>query len=249
MTRSSDVTRGLLKASAFSLIVAAGVAIIGVLTGDFDETTARVAATTLAIALYNATGSAGVAAATGPTRALGVATVIASAVTMLLALAAIWSGDDEQVEPWGMATAVTLALAQAAVYLSRARPTDSRGVRLALLVIVCTGALLAVLIVAAIAEDFDGEAMWRVLGVFAVLNGLGMGLVPILRRLAPAPAPTAEAGAPRVIELGPGTLARELDTRVASGARLALAPVELEGGGRLAAVRDERAISVLVEAE
>jgi hypothetical protein len=248
VTRSGAVTRALLKASAFSLIVAAGVAIIGVLTGDFDETTARVAATTLAIALYNATGSAGVAAATGPTRALGMATVVASAVTMVLAVAAIWSGDDEGVEPWGMTTAVTLALAQAAVYLSRAWPTDSRGVRLALLVIVCTGTLLAALIVAAIAEDFDGEAVWRVLGVFAVLNGLGMGLVPILRRLAPAPA-AVMAGAPRVIELAPGALARELDARVAAGASLALAPVELEGGGRLAAVREGRAVSVLVEAE
>ena len=256
MNDTRELTRALLKASAASLVVAAGIAIVGVLSEDFNETTGRVALTTLAIALYNATGSAGVSALANPRiRSLGIATVCASAVAFLLALGAIWSdAGDETVEPWGMVTAATLALAQAAVYLHRARPGDPPSARTAIGLTVATGGLLAVIVIGAIAaEDADG-GVGQLLGVLAVLNALGMALTPILRRLgASAPgaatSPTARGGIGLdTTQVRAGDLERELEARVAQGAAVALGPIPMTGGGRLAAVRRGDLISVLVEA-
>jgi hypothetical protein len=244
-------TRALLRLSLVCLTAAAFVAVVALLAGELDDPEDQILAACAAIALYNATASAGVALLARPDlNGLGAATIGTSAFALLFALLMIADDfDGELAEPWGIATAAALALTQAAVMLGRARETDPPAVRAATLATVGSGVLLAGLVITAIlAEDPDDEG-WRVLSVVAVVNVLGMLLAPILRRLSAPQAPAPEPGrvAAEAVVLAAGRLDAELALVRANGAELLLAPVDLAGGGRLAAVRTAREIQVLIE--
>lgn len=215
----TDVSRTMLKFSIACLCVAAAIAIVALLTGDFDETEGKVTVTTLWVALYNITGMG--AAAARPRRglaALGICGFIASAIGFALGVYLIWSefDDDGLARAWGIATTAAISIAQAALLLIHRRPSDSHVIRLVRTATIVVVVVLAALIMVALAsaEDDPDESFFRILGALAVLDALGTLSLPILRRLQPAAPPPPTRGPQRG-----GDLARALGLEQDSSAQ------------------------------
>jgi hypothetical protein len=227
----------MLKVSIACLCLAALIAIVALLSGDFDETEGKVTLTTLAVAIYNLTGMAAVAVRARPGLApIGFLGIGASAIAFVLVLVLIWQdwddGGDESAlaQAWGIASVAAISLTQAGLLLAGRHESDSNLVRGIVNVTLLAVALVAALLIVAIAREFDddNEAGYRVLGALAVLDVLGMLLIPILRRLqrdgaegvaAPGQVPPAPPDGALYL-VSPGTLEHRLRSERDGGAEL-----------------------------
>jgi hypothetical protein len=180
-----------------ALVVAAGLCLVAVvaiwvlLTGHFDDTTARVLLSGLASALCTLGGLAGASAlrAEKVDRRVGEATIGLSQLTLLTALALIWIPDAPESETLFRALGVTstmmLAGAHASLLMARSRNLDTGTIRgLTRAAIAC--ATSAALLVCVLFTAIDGpvpSAVWRLLGLLVVLALLNTLLVPLARKI------------------------------------------------------------------
>jgi hypothetical protein len=179
-----------------ALSTSALIAIAILLFGEFDETQARILATTGLMGFYSLLSlPGGMLLDQGRQVALAWAVIALAAFAFVLAMNLTWGdiGDDTMWRLAGSATAFAGALSQTATATSRRRATDTPGVRLLYLLSIWSVFLLAALVVAAIWEGFEDESFYRFLGAVAVGNLLLVLLQPASRRLGHAPAAPREA--------------------------------------------------------
>jgi hypothetical protein len=174
----------------FALCASALLAIGILLLGEFDETQARILATTGLIGFFSLLAlPGGVLLDQG--RHVPVAwTLIGLAVfSFVIAMNLTW-GDVDSENLWkvaGSATAVTGAFSQAATSTSRRRTSDTQGVGLLYLLSLVGVSLLALLILIAIWESVEDEDFYRFLGAVAVADLLLVLLQPVARRMGGKP--------------------------------------------------------------
>lgn len=177
-----------------ALCVAAATACVAILTGSFDDTDARVIGTSLGFAVFSSTAAAGAGArlhAQGPTRVVGVVTVIASVLAFALLVAAIWGDNGSDTgeafwRPWGCAAITALAGSHASLVLRARRREDSGTLGLLVGVSLITGGLdwfLGFLPIAGIGDGAVDGGYAQFLAVLTILLVLSTGLQPIIRRL------------------------------------------------------------------
>ena len=181
--------RLLLIAALASLTAAALLAIALLLFGDFGSTEGRILGTTLAVSLYSLLAMPGsILIERRVVVALGWATIALSAVSFVLAVAALWEllGDELGWKLTGSATAWAAAGTQISALTSRRSSDDAEAVRAAYVAACALAVVLAAMVTFAIAAELeDAETFFRVLAALAVLNVFLLGLQPILRRLRP----------------------------------------------------------------
>ena len=169
------------------LSVTALLAIVIFLRGRFEEAEVKILLTTVALAVYSLTALCGAAlidhARAG---AFGYATIVVSALALVLALVSIWADEGES-EGLVKTTFVFMALAAssawASLLISRRRSTDAAPVTWTLAGTTAAIAGLAVTVIGMILRDDPSEFSFRLLGVIAVLAVLGTLLLPIVRRI------------------------------------------------------------------
>ena len=184
------------RALVGGLCVAAAAAIIALVTGEFDETHARVVLTSLGFSIFTALAAAGDALRTRardrPVALVGTATVCAAIAAYLLALFLIWV-DAEEEGPWrafGVAALLALYGAHASTVLRAQRRADPPLVRV-LVAVSIVAATLDTLVgnvaILGIVEEVD-DATVRAIAVVLVLMILTTALPPLLRLLGRVPA-------------------------------------------------------------
>jgi hypothetical protein len=193
------------------LCLAALVAIAALLTGSFDDTDWRVVASSLGFSVFTSTAAAGGALRVRDARwarALGAATALSSLLAYALLLAALWIADDEEGlwRAFGILGLCALWTSHASLVLRALSSGDTSLVRTLTAVAVATlgiDTFVGILALLGALDDIDSEVPARVLAAILVVALLCTALVPILRRVAPAP-PVAFSS-PR-----PGGLAAEV---------------------------------------
>jgi hypothetical protein len=183
--------RAFLRALVASLCLTAGLAIVTLLFGEFDETAGRIVATTAFMSLYSLMALPGGSLLDRGTHALlGWATLLLCGASFLLALNLVWANwDDIGEADWKLlvtATAIAGACAQASATTWRRRADDSDALVRLYWTSLVTGAGLAFLIVNAVWTEPDGDGYYRFLGALAVANLLVALVQPIIRRMAPS---------------------------------------------------------------
>jgi hypothetical protein len=210
------VRRAAIIAIIVSLVAAALLGIVALLSGEFGEVQGKVLLTTLTIAACSV-------------RLVGFLGIAASGGAALCALVLIWADWSTwtDTEGWwkalGVLTVAAVSLAQANLLLLLVgRP--QRLIRIALGVTLVALAIVAVMIVVPILTDGevpgdDGDTYWRVFGVLAILDALGTIALPILglvlRTASGASAPAAPEGL--ALQVPPDLAARIDAAAAASG--------------------------------
>lgn len=193
--------RSVLRLVVVSLCATAVVAILALVGGEFDETSARILGTTALLSLYglfalpsgvlfDARRATGLAATTAALAVLG----------FVLAVAYVWSDFDEDSDGLGKAAAVVgficAACSQTGALTARRRQDDTRNIDLLYTTSAALGAVLAVMATLALLDEIDDDSYYRLFGALAVLNVLAAVLQPILRRMGPpAASPPLRASA------------------------------------------------------
>jgi hypothetical protein len=149
-----------------------------------------VLATTAAMFVYSLTGLAGATLTSKRSDSvLGGATLVASAIGLLLMVILIWAssggGDTDTLARTAFGLLViALSCAQASLLQERRRDSDGASVATVTTATQVTVAIVAAMIVLPLVnDDSPGDAYWRFLGIVAVLDLLGVLLLPILRRV------------------------------------------------------------------
>jgi hypothetical protein len=183
-----------------ALCTSALIAIAILLFGEFDDTTARILATTGLIGFFSLVSlPGGVLLDQGRYAGLAWVVIALAAGGFLLAMTLVW-GDEDDETVWrlaGSVAAVAGAFSQTATATSRRRETDTPGIGLLYGLSIGAVFLLAVMIVAAIWEGIEDEGYYRFLGAVAVANVLLVLLQPVSRRLGGATQPSPREGPPR----------------------------------------------------
>jgi catechol 2,3-dioxygenase-like lactoylglutathione lyase family enzyme len=180
------------RLAVWVLCIAAGAAIVLVLSGEeLDETAARAVLTAIAVSLYSLTASAGMALGRHrPDLAwFGWLQVLVSAFALFAALPTTWM-DDPGEGPLKLSFCLLIAALAGghASLILRSRPAAaSPSLGLVQAGTLGSLAVLSILGIVAIARDDVGEP--RILAVFAILYVLGSVLIPIVRRSAPERGP------------------------------------------------------------
>lgn len=171
---------------------AAAIGIFVVLTGDFNDTAAKVLQTAAFVALFSATALCHLAVATRPVRFVGFAGLAASAVALILALVITWvdwQSDWQLQADWGKGFGVSgllaLFLAQVNLLLllaGRKHPAVRWSLYATFVAIAAVyGFLLPpILTDGAYPPEDSGETYWRIFGVVAILDALGTVVLPVL---------------------------------------------------------------------
>ncbi len=215
--------------AATILIIAALVALLAVLRGDFSDTDGRILIT-LGALLYS--GGAAITGLTladrGPLRRLGWAVAAASPIALGLMLAAIWSFVwEEEQEPWNK-LAWSSVLMLLAGFLATTAVLLARGPMLQRLAAAAgaLAALAAVVSTIGIWSEPGGDGFVKGVAALWILAVLAYFLIPVLGRFTAAGRPATDT---RVLAQLDGielvaTRAREgaIDVRLESGERLAL---------------------------
>jgi hypothetical protein len=194
------------RALVGGLCLAAGMAVIALLTGDFGDTETRVILTSIGFAVTSGTGSAGAAARLRPSEGLqllGGATVLASIATFGLLVLGLWTdmhdwGSEGLWRAFGCFGVLAIAGSHACVMLAARRPRDSEAIRLLTIASLAFSAIdttAAILPIADLVDDVN-EGWARLVGATLVLLVLTSVLPPILRRMQPAAAPATANGKP-----------------------------------------------------
>jgi hypothetical protein len=179
----------IVRALAAGLCVVAAVAIIGLLTGSWDDTSWKIIGTAIGFSLSTATAGAGLASPQQPL--LGRLTVVASIIAFVLLVIGLWTNDADHDALWracGIAGVVALWGEHATLLVRSRRPRDSDAIRWLTGIAIVTFGINAVIAILALADAFDdvGDDAGRFIGVLVVITILCTALVAILRRLAPA---------------------------------------------------------------
>jgi hypothetical protein len=210
MVASWSIGRAVLRILVGALCVAAAVACLALLRGEFSDTDWKVIATSTLFALVSSMAAAG-AAVRERSRVLAAVTVGATLLGFALVSIGMW-GDIDGEGFWratGCVAIVALESAHAAFVLSRLRSSDPPVVasvtRGAVGLAVVSGAMGVVPLAGLVPDDGDYTLYGEILGVVLVGQLLCTALAPLLRRLhAGADRPAVEA--PSADE----SLAREL---------------------------------------
>jgi peptidoglycan/LPS O-acetylase OafA/YrhL len=213
------VRRALSRVLVVSLCLAAVIAVAAIMSGDFDDTDARVIATSLGFAVFSATAASGASVRhrqREALRALGAATVALSVVSFLFLVLALW-GDGRE-EPWrwlGCATLATLAGSHASLMSRFLQAMDTDAVRALGTASIAFGLVDAAFGIAAISGAIDEvtDGAGQLLAALVVLLVLTTALAPILRRMSRP----REALIARSADLSPQSLA---DHVMAAAARI-----------------------------
>lgn len=194
-----SLTRRFVIALAATLCVAAMCAIWVVLTGSLAATALQGLGSALVAVLCALTGLAGasVLERDDGRRFVGLATILLSGFELVLALAAIWTGlqNETLARALGMCSSLLPAFVHASLTLRRVRGGDGRAVRL-LTAAAVTASMVSAAVLAggfAVVTGSPGGAYWRLLGVLAVLGTLFTLLALIARRLDRDPSPRRSA--------------------------------------------------------
>jgi FtsH-binding integral membrane protein len=187
----TTLKRALLRALVVSLCATAGLAIITLLVGDFDETAGRIVATTAFMSLYSLMALPGGSLLDrGTHTSVGWATLLACGVALLLAMNLVWADwRDTSETSWklvAITTVVAGAFAQASATTWRRRRDDSATLVRLYGISLVTGFGLALMIINALLNEVEGGTYYRFLGALAVANLLAALLQPVIRRMAPA---------------------------------------------------------------
>src|SRR2546423_4475612 len=116
------IRRAFWRALAIGLSIAAGTAVVALVSGSFDELDAQVIGISLGFSIFSATAAAGAALVRhggGATRrAVGSATMALSAAAFLALSLAIWAVDAEALwQTWGTLSIATLVGSHASLVL------------------------------------------------------------------------------------------------------------------------------------
>ena len=246
---------------AAGLSVAAAIAIVAILTHSFDQTDARLIATSLGFSVFSALGAAGAPARRQPKLAIvGVLTTSAAGLAFALLELAIWG----QATTWawrafGALAVLTLAASHASLVLSARRSSDSPAITNLTVVSVFAASVDAILaligIVGLVHHISSGETRFAAVLVITML--LSTALPPILRRAvrstnsadARLPFTTPPSGAAqaelcevahRLEQLAPrtGDLAREIQREATRLRELALIASRFEPRPATTPIRD-----------
>jgi hypothetical protein len=180
------------RALVGGLCLAAGMAVIALLTGSFDDTETRVILTSVGFAATSATGSAGAAARLRPSEGLqliGSATLVASLAAFALLVVGLWTNMDEWGSEglwraFGCAGVLAVAGSHACLMLGALGRRDSepiRAITFASLAFSAIDTTAAILPIVGLVDDV-GEGWARLVGATLVLLVLTSVLPPILRR-------------------------------------------------------------------
>jgi hypothetical protein len=183
-----------------ALCTSALIAIAILLFGEFDDTSARILATTGLIGLFSLVSlPGGVLLDQGRYAWLAWAVIALASAGFVLAMTLVWGdeGDDTIWQLAGSVTAAAGAFSQTATATARRRETDTPGIRLLYGLSIGAVFLLASMIVAAIWARIEDSGYYRFLGAIAVLNVLLVLLQPISRRLGGGARPSSQGGPPR----------------------------------------------------
>ncbi|MFP7760156.1 hypothetical protein [Marisediminicola sp. LYQ85] len=260
MSESMNTVRRLRRAAVIavlvSLVAAAVIGIVAVLSGDFGEVQGRILLTTLLVAAFGITALCHLAVLGRPVRVMGFVGIAVSAVAVLSAAVLIWADwstiDDISDTLWkafGVGGVLAVALAHTNLMLLLAQRT-SPVLRAGLWATVALIGILALLIILPIVTDGEipgdaYEGYTRVVAVVAILNVLGTITLPVMARFLRDPA--TEPGAP----VAPATHPVTPDAQPAPEA--AIAHVTLSGStaakvARLASARGTTPDAVVARA-
>jgi hypothetical protein len=167
-----------------ALCLTAGVAVVVLLSGHFDETSDRILATTSAVSVFGLLAlPAGTLLERGRAIVLGRASAALTTVTFLLTLVVIWRDWSTGLgKAWGVLLTLSLAAAQAAAVEARRRDDDTPVISTLVTGSMLTGSVLAALGIAAILTEIDDQSYYRVLGAVGVVDGLLIAVAAVLRR-------------------------------------------------------------------
>jgi hypothetical protein len=177
--------RLLLRTIVGALCLTAGVAIVMLLAGSLDETSARILLTSTEVSFFGLLGvPAGMLLERNRLSWLGRSSAALTALSFLLTLTVTWRHDTPSAlwRVWGVVGTLALATAQAATAEARRRDTDSAGVGLLVSCSTVTGAALALLGIYGILEGDEGGGFIRLIGAIGVLDVLLLAVVAVLRR-------------------------------------------------------------------
>jgi MFS family permease len=167
----------------------AAIAVALLLFSEFDETAGRILGTTGALAFFSLLAlPAGVLLDRGRARRLAWATLALAAIGLLLTLALLWVGGEDDPETLVKSAFTASVFAVAAAYASataaRIRDEDSRLVRALFAAGVAVGLVLACLSTLAAWAEIDDVGYYRVFGALAVVGVLLTLLQPVARKTA-----------------------------------------------------------------
>ncbi len=178
--------RAVLLGLAAGLSVAAAIAIVAILTHSFDQTDARLIATSLGFSVFSALGAAGAPARRQPKlAALGVLTTGAAGLAFALLELAIWDkGTTWGWRAFGVLAVLTLAASHASLVLSARRASDSPAITNLTVISVLTASVDAILALIAIVGlvHHISSSETRLAAVLVIMMLLSTALAPILRR-------------------------------------------------------------------
>jgi hypothetical protein len=201
----ADIRRFAGWALVGGLSVAAFTAVVALLLGDFDDTEVKVILTSIGFAIASSTGAAGAAQrlrASNILHAVGTLTAGLSAISFVLLVAGLWTGDWGSEGVWrafGCTALVALGGAHICLVLGARRLTDGDVIRLlvnASLVLAAIDVIGALLPISGISDDVD-EGAAQLLAATLVLLVLSTVLPPILRRMRVGTAPRPAGGGAR----------------------------------------------------
>ncbi|MFL5953975.1 MAG: hypothetical protein ACJ76I_07690 [Gaiellaceae bacterium] len=174
----------LLRAIVGALCLTAGIAVVVLLSGQFDEIAWRVLVTTSAISFFGLLGvPVGMLLERGRAVALARLSGLLTLAAFVLTLVVTWRHWTNGVgKTWGVVATLALAAAQAAVVEARRRDTDTAMISRLVKASMLTGAVLAAMGIAAFLGEIDHHSYYRVLGAVAVIDVLLLALAAVLRR-------------------------------------------------------------------
>jgi hypothetical protein len=181
--------RAALGALIAGLCLAAAAAVTALVSGEFNDTHARVIGSSLGFGVFSALGAAGAELwrdGRGWRRALGGATAVAALVAYVLLLAALWLFDDEGTvwRAFGVAGLLALWGSHASLVLRARRPRDTPLVTALVWISIAGGAFDMLIADAALVEVVGEveEGFARLTAAILVVVILSTALPPLLRK-------------------------------------------------------------------
>ncbi len=177
--------RLLLKAIVAALCLTAGVAIVMLLAGTLDRTSAQILLTSTEVSFFGLLAvPAGMLLERNPRSWLGRSSAALTAAAFGLTLLVTWNPETASGvwRGWGVVGTLALAAAQAATVEARRRDTDSPTIGVLVGCSMLSAAVLAALGVGGILGSIDDGGYIRLLGVFGVLDVLLLVVIAVLRR-------------------------------------------------------------------
>jgi len=191
MPTKSLFKKYLVTSIVVSLVAAALLGIVALLSGEFNDISWRVLITTLVIGVFSITSLAslrGFESKVVEELWVSRAGIVASLVAAVTVLLLVWA-DNLGGEGLAKTAAVVSVLAVGFAHISLILPFRSRSALSSMLTLTTCAAVAVVagLIISLIfVEDLsEGGSVYRVLGVFAILDVLGTILIPVLSKMLP----------------------------------------------------------------